>query len=314
MSDADKPTPESPQSGTSEASAGGRSAEVISIDQARAELLQRKPRSRATPPMGVKDRPRSRGREVPIPVTLPPGEHSAVIVTDTPAARAHVDKKTVHPGEAPPQTHDKKVRVKTHMDPRRQKTQVTERRSSTPVPGAVGESDVGSLWSNPPGSQPPEPITSSRPPPPGMSPSQRPSLARPRPLPRDQRNGPLFLVGIALAAAAGAIVVFFLSRQKLDPSGPGSGATSGTSGQLTAVFPVPSPGVAPSTSAPATTSTTSAATSVPVPPELPSAVPATPLKTGHSPSSKPSASPSAPPTASAKPTATSILPFGKEEP
>ena len=312
MSDADKPTPESPPSGTSEAS-GGSGANVISIEQARAELL-RKPRARATPPQGIRDKPRSRGREVPTPVTMPPGEHSAVIVTDTPAARAHVDKKTVHPGEAPEQTHDKKVRVKTSLDPRRAKTQVTDRRSSTPAPGAAGEGDVGSLWSNPAGSVPPGPITSSQPPP-GVSPSQRPSLARPRPLPRESRGAPLFLIGVALAAALGAVVVFLISRPKPAP-GP-----SGTNIQLTAMLPVPC-ATATGETAPATSASTSGATGTaepsntgaPVPSELPSAVTATPLKTGHSPSVKPSASPSAPPTASAKPTATSILPFGKEEP
>ena len=309
MSDTEKPTPESPTAGTSEATASATqspgSANVISIEQARAELLRR-PRASGTPPKGVGPaKPRSRSREVPMPVTLPPGEHSSVIVTDTPAARAHFDKRTVHPGEVPAETTPKKVRVKTQYDPRRQKTQVTDRRP-TPVPPEV---DTAAIWSTQPPSQPP-PLTSSQPPPP-ITGSQRPSLVRPRPMAREgSSSAPLFLIGVALAAALGAVLVYMLSRQKTEPTGSPSGSTS-----ITAGLPVPT--------APGTDSGAQATTSAPVTepvntgsqaPELPSAVSATPVKTGHSTAPRPTATATATPTASAKPTTTSILPFGKEEP
>lgn len=312
MSDTEKPTPESPDAGTSEAPASpsGGSANVISIEQARAELL-RKPRSRATPPKGLgSPGPRSRGREVPMPVTLPPGEHSAVIVTDTPAARAHIDKKTVHPGELPAEMTNKKVRVKTQYDPRRQKTQVTDRRA-TPVPG---EAEVANIWSTQPPSQPPPPILTSSQPPPPITGSQRPSLVRPRPMTREgNSSAPLFLVGVALAAALGAVLVYMLSRPRSDPNGPApSGSTA-----VTATIPGPvasSAGSAVTTSAPAAETTSEAGDTGAQAPELPSSVPATPVKTGHSVTPRPTATATATTTATAKPTTTSILPFGKEEP
>ncbi len=309
MSDTEKPTPESPNAGTSEATASaqsGGSAQVISIEQARAELL-RKPRSPGTPPKGVGPaKPRSRGREVPMPVTLPPGEHSSVIVTDTPAARAHFDKRTVHPGEVPAETTAKKVRVKTQFDPRRQKTQVTDRRP-TPVPPEV---DTAAIWSAQPPSQPP-PLTSSQPPPP-ITGSQRPSLVRPRPMTREgsSSGAPLFLIGVALAAALGAVLVYMLSRQKTEPTAAPSGSTSVAAGIPVPTAPGSDSGAQATTSAPVTEPVNTGAQT----PELPSAVPATPVKTGHSTTPRPTPTVTAAPTASAKPTATSILPFGKEEP
>lgn len=245
-----------------------------------------------------------------MPVTLPPGEHSSVIVTDTPAARAHFDKRTVHPGEVPAETTAKKVRVKTQFDPRRQKTQVTDRRP-TPVPPEV---DTAAIWSAQPPSQPP-PLSSSQPPPP-ITGSQRPSLVRPRPMTREgNSSGPLFLVGVALAAALGAVLVYMLSRPRSDPNGPSpSGSTA-----VTATMPGPvssSAGSAATTSAPAAETTSEPGDTGAQAPELPSSVPATPVKTGHSVTPRPTATATATATttASAKPTTTSILPFGKEEP
>ena len=321
MSDAEKPTPDSPRSGDSDAKPI-TSANVISIEQARAELLRR-PRKGATPPRGMDGAPRSRGREVPMPVTMPPGEHSAVIVSDTPAARAHIDKKTVHPGEAPGQTHEKKVRVKTHLDPRRAKTQLTDRRSGPPdpPPGAVQsfpgdpptspDDEGGSLWNRP--SQAPDAAAASQ--------GQRPSLVRPRPIARDSRPPTsLFVVGIMIAAAVGAIVVFMLGRQKEEPA---SGRPAST--DTAAIAPPPTgPASAPpgntaaakamSSNVPVATATVSAepvATTAPAPstgsgPIVKSA--------GTAPATKPSAAPATSASATTKPTATSILPFGKEEP
>lgn len=308
MSDDDKPTPESPESGASEAPPQRSGASVISIDQARVELLQRKVRG-ATPPKGT--RPRARSREVPQPVTLPPGEHSAVIVTDTPAARAHVEKKTVHPGEQAEvnPVDGKRVRVKTHFDPRRAKTQLTGKKPSNEI---LGDGTVPSLWGNADApssgrngpSQPPS-VSQSQPPP-AQTPSGRPLFARPRPLPRDQRNSPLFLFGIAVAAAAGAAVVYYLSRPR-DPEPPRAPDTS-----ITATAPsVTAPGNSASAGNKAPPPATSASTGVE---DSPSQAPQATAKTGAAPSTKPTASASAKPTATTKPTATSILPFGKDEP
>ena len=215
MSDPDKPTPESPSESDAEAPASGPdpaapAANVISIEQARLELLGRKRRA-ATPARGVDGPIRMRRREVPAPVTLPPGEHSSVIVTDTPAARAHIDKKTVHPGE-PGQTFDRKVRVKTQFDPRRMPTQLSDRRGggrlgaeAEPPPEVSGEEEVGSLWNRPSTPSDPGVITAR---------TSRTSLARPRPIPRNDRSAPLFVVGVMIVAAIGAVVVFALSRGK----------------------------------------------------------------------------------------------------
>jgi hypothetical protein len=317
MSDTDKPSPEAPQGGTSEeqASPGAGSANVISIEQARAELL-RKPRPRVTPPRGTHPMTvRSRSREVPAPVTLPPGEHAAVIVADTPAARAHIDKKTVHPGEAPSHTHEKKVRLKTSLDPRRAKTQLTDRR-------AEPEPDMGTIETPPAHPSVPHPSVppsgnlrarSSQPP----ATQDRPSLARPRPIPRPQRSSaPLFLIGVAIAAGFGAAVVFLLGRQKpeISPSAP----TAATTAALVAT-PPPRPTAPPAVSTPSTTLLPSpgsaTATEAPeVPSVLTGAPPATPTgKATHSPSTKPSTTATQAPTASAKPSSTSVLPFGKEE-
>lgn len=334
MSDTEKPTPDGAGGANREAEAdrGGLAGNVISIEQARAELL-RKPRSKGTPPRGVVDLSRMRGREVPTPVTMPPGEHAAVIVTDTPAARAHFDKRTVHPGEAPRQVHDKKVRVKTSLDPRRAKTQMSEKRSAGPdsqptpgpdsqrMPGAVdSEEDVGadSLWDTP--SQPP---SSAR----GQGHS-RTSLTRPqRIVAAPNRGSPLFLIGVALAAALGAVLVYTLGRHPAEPVG--SGAPVATEPLVVpSSLRIGEPPADTASSAPANPSgaavsppVTSSASVAPLPSDIPSAsqtatsVASSPsvAKTAHTaPSVKPSASATA--TASAKPTATSILPFGKEEP
>lgn len=319
MSNDDKPTPESPESGASEApvqTSGG--ASVISIDQARAELLQRRPRPRGAAPAPAKgDRPRARSREVPQPVTLPPGEHSAVIVTDTPAARAHVDKKTIHPNELAEvnPVEGKRVRVKTHFDPRRAKTQMTDRKPSNEI---LGDGQVPSLWGNGPAEPPAtSPVRASQPPP-ALTPSGRPMFARPRPLPRDQRNSPLFLFGIAVAAAAGAIVVYFLTRSFDTPNEPprpadtAAATSAAVTPPATATQPAtttaalqPKPSDAPPVMAP-TTTTSAAVPEAPLPPPQ--------AKSGVAPTAKPTATASTAPRATAKPTATNILPFGKEEP
>ncbi len=219
MSDPEKPTADSPSGRDAEATSSPPApppppaANVISIEQARAELLRR-PRKGVTPARGVDGPSRSRLREVAAPVTLPPGEHSSVIVTDTPAARAHIDKKTVHPGEAPGKTHENKVRVKTHFDPRRVKTQLTGARAAEVEAEReaqlAADEEVRSLWNR--GSQNPEPgaVTTGRTP-------RSASLARPRPISREDRSGaPLFVVAVMIVAAVGAVVVFMLSRQKGD--------------------------------------------------------------------------------------------------
>jgi hypothetical protein len=308
MSDTDKDRPDSPtpREGTEAKTSGG--AVVISIEQARAELLA-KPRQRPTPQMGVARQPRPRAREVPAPVTMPPGEHAAVIVTDTPAARAHVDKKTVHPGEMPAQTHEKKVRVKTSLDPRRMKTQMTDRRAGADGQADVAEAtdaaEVESLWN--PASQPP----SSTPPPASVPPpASRPSLARSKPLPRDKASMPLFVLGVVLAAALGAGVVFFLSR----PPAPVSTAPTSTAPGPTATAALPPAATSAVTAqggAPATSATVDLAASAP-PSTTAAAQVATsaPVVKATAPTVKTSATASAPPTATAKPTATSVLPFG----
>jgi hypothetical protein len=293
---------------------------VISIEQARAELLRR-PRKGGTPARGVDGPMRPRLREVPAPVTLPPGEHSAVIVTDTPAARAHIDKKTVHPGEAPEQTHEKKVRVKTHFDPRRVPTQLSDKRGAMSRPGADaemaagGEDEVGSLWNRP--SSPSDPgVPTAR--------TSRPSLVR-RPMPRDERAGaPLFVVAVMIVAALGAAVVYLLSRQKGD-SGSGKPDVS-----VTATAQAPSTGTAPpATSAPVVATATETASASGQAPaasvtgsgtasEGPAASAPTAASTGPAntrpASSGPKPAASVAPTTTPQATATSILPFGKEEP
>lgn len=314
MSDTEKDRPESPKDVEPEAKPSGGGAVVISIEQARAELLA-KPRQRATPQMGVM-RSRPRAREVPAPVTMPPGEHTAFIVTDTPAARAHVDKKTVHPGEMPVQTHDKKVRVKTSLDPRRAKTQMSDRRGAPESPGpAPGEGDPVSLWH--PTSQPPPPAQ------PAASPASipprdvrqavpRPSFARPKPLPREKAGVPLFVIGVIIAASVGAAVVYILGRT----GAPGTASS-------TATVAATAPPAAPPASSPAATAQGGATTAAAAPStsatatEAPSTVAAVPTAAPSAPSAvrssaavKPSTAPTLAPTATAKPTATSVLPFG----
>ena len=321
MSDLEKPTPESPRGRDGEATSSpppsppAPAANVISIEQARAELLRR-PRKGATPPRGLDGPPRSRRREVPAPVTLPPGEHSAVIVTDTPAARAHIDKKTVHPGEAPGRTHEKKVRVKTHFDPGRVKTQLTGARAAEVEAAreaqAAADEEVGSLWSNR-ASQNPEPepgaVTTGRTP-------RSTSLARPRPISREDRSGtPLFVVAVMVVAAVGAVVVFMLSRQKGDVASgaPETAATvapaapPATSTQVAGTAPATATGgaSAPGGSAAASGAPATSGSSAPTGPVV--AKPVT-----SAPAAKPPAT--AAPKVTAQPTATSILPFGKEEP
>lgn len=307
MSDTEKDRPESPKDVEPEAKPSG-GAVVISIEQARAELLA-KPRQRATPQMGVM-RSRPRAREVPAPVTMPPGEHTAFIVTDTPAARAHVDKKTVHPGEMPVQTHDKKVRVKTSLDPRRAKTQMSDRRGAPEPPGpAADEGEPASLWHHPK-SQPPPPA------PPAASPASVPprlSLARPRPIPREKAGVPLFVIGVIIAASVGAAVVYLLGRTGAPATAPPTATVAATSPP--AAPPASSPaataqgGATAAAAAPSTSATAAEApsTSAAVPAaasSAPSAVKST------SPTVKPSTAPTLAPTATAKPTATSVLPFG----
>ncbi len=307
MSDTEKDRPESPKDVEPEAKPSGGGAVVISIEQARAELLA-KPRQRATPQMGVM-RSRPRAREVPAPVTMPPGEHTAFIVTDTPAARAHVDKKTVHPGEMPVQTHDKKVRVKTSLDPRRAKTQMSDRRGAPESPGpAPGEGEPLSLWH--PTSQPPPPAQ------PAASPASIPprlSLARPKPIPRDKAGVPLFVIGVIIAASVGAAVVYILGRT----GAPGTASP-------TATVAATSPPAAPPASSPAATARGGATTAAAAPStsatatEAPSTSAAVPTAASSAPSAvkstapavKPSTAPTLAPTATAKPTATSVLPFG----
>lgn len=310
MSDSEKDRPENPKAGDPEAKHSG-GAVVISIEQARQELLSRPRRGSS---QGGASRSRSRAREVPAPVTLPPGEHNAVIVADTPAARAHVDKKTVHPGEMPAQIHDKKVRVKTSLDPRRAKTEISDRRAELPPEPSDGE--VGSLWS--PAAVAPAPVPASIPPP-AASPSVPPriSVARGKPIPREGSGVPLFIVGVILAAALGAGVVYLLGRT----GSPGPAAS-------TASAPQPQPQIAAppavTTGAPPAVATTPIATApeppttAPEPPAASGAPPAvaggpSPVK-GAAPSAKPTATAAPEPTATSKPTATNILPFGKEEP
>lgn len=293
MSDTEKDRPDNRKEADSETKQSG-GAVVISIEQARAELLA-KPRQKATPQMGVA-RPRPRAREVPAPVTLPPGEHAAVIVTDTPAARTHVEKKTVHPGEMPVHTHEKKVRVKTSLDPRRAKTQITDRRAPAEAEAAAAEAEDESLRGRP--SQPSVvPATS-----PSTSPP-RPSVIRPKPIQRE-RGAPLFVIGVIIAAALGAAIVYFLSR----PAGQSAQAP-------TAVASSPAPSATPVLAAPTVTATsTQAALATPPtasPSETTTETPA--AATSSKAAAKSSASlvkPSAAPTATAKPTATSVLPFG----
>ncbi len=327
MSDAEKPRPDAKSSRTADAKESG-SAKVISIEQARAELLRR-PRPRATPPKGV-DRPaRSRSREAPPPVTMPPGEHSAVIVTDTPAARAHVDKKTVHPGEAPERTHDKKVRVKTHMDPRRAKTQMTERRAaqegefeSEPEPDVSASDEVASLWNRP--SQAPEEVLPSQP-------SPRLSLSRARPLTEDSKTSlPVYLIAIALAALFGAGVVVLVSRGRANAGNGSSGAGTPSSAPsmsaglgasatqdrplnvgVTSPSGVPRAPTADPSSMPTASTNTQAVSSRPSTPPTP---PTPNVGTAVKPRIPMTSAPTATPVATTKPTATSILPFGIEEP
>lgn len=335
MSDPDKPIHEGPSGEDAEAPASrpdqaAPAANVISIEQARLELLGRK-RKGATPPRGLDGPIRMRRREVPAPVTLPPGEHSSVIVTDTPAARAHIDKKTVHPGE-PGERHDKKVRVKTHFDPRRVPTQLSDRRAAGRLgaemeapPEMLGEEEVGSLWNRP--SRPSDPgVTTAR--------TSRPSLARPRPIPRNDRSAPLFVIAVMVVAAIGAVVVFLLSRGRTNegsgyPETTGTATSASTAARpatsapaVTALVtaPVSATATAPATAtatldAPSTgVGTTATASSAPAP-GASSAAPSGPLGTkpvSSAPATKPTAS--AAPTAAPQTTATSILPFGKEEP
>lgn len=266
---------------------------MISIEQARAELLA-KPRQKATPQMGVA-RPRPRAREVPAPVTLPPGEHAAVIVTDTPAARAHVEKKTVHPGEMPVHTHEKKVRVKTSLDPRRAKTQITDRRVPAEAEAAAAEAEDEGLRGRP--SQPSAvPATS-----PSASPP-RPSLIRPKPIQRE-RGAPLFVIGVIIAAALGAAIVYFLSR----PAGQSPQAP-------TAVASSPAPSATAVLAAPTVTATAPpaalAAPATASPSETTTETPTAATSKAAVKSAASQVKPSAAPTTTAKPTATSVLPFG----
>lgn len=318
MSDAEKPKPEN----LSEALAGVEDAptasasNVISIEHARAELL-RKPKKNQTPPRGVgqRARVRPRDRDVPSPVTMPPGEHDAVIVTDTPAARAHVEMRTVHPGEAPNRTHDKKVRVKTSLDPRRQKTQVTDRKVAE---AAIAAAEAKLADAAPPSAR------GRAGPAPGAAPQSvpPPSIGRPRPVSRESKAAPLFAAAIAICAALGAVLVYTLTRSKTEPVAP---LATATVPQRTAAPPpqtAASPPPQAATSAPATS-----ATAIEI--EEPREIALDPLGPDSSPASggastgvktvktssvppKPSASAVAPPV-TAKPTTTNPLPFGKEE-
>lgn len=304
MSETNNDPPETPRSEEPEAKPSrGSATNVISIEQARNELLGRR-RPNRTPPRGVDGPPKSRSREAPPPVTLPPGDNASVVVAGSAAARAHIDKKTVHPGEAPAQTHDKKVRVKTSLDPRRAKTQLTDRRAereranSTPPPAAaLGEDEVDSLWHTP--SQPPRQTWSSIPP--------RPSTVRTRTDPREKQGGTLFIVGVMVAAALGAIVVYFLSR---------GGAVNPT------VLPsISSPPPLASSALATAKSADPVPTAASTPTALQTAVPtASVTQTVSQPSEKPivtapiKPTPSSAPTLlpTAKPTTTSVLPFGKD--
>jgi hypothetical protein len=317
MSDADKPTPENAPVAKPEARhdarpelkvelkaepGGGLGGNVISINTARAELLRR-PRARS----GVVDLSRARGREVPSPVTMPPGQHSAVIVTDSPAARAHFDKRTVHPGEAPERVHDKKVRVKTSLDPRRAKTHMTDRRGELDDPmldDQEADGGVESLWN--PASNPPPPNMEVRPSGYARTSASPPGL-------RNQKKGsPLFLVGVALSAALGAVLVFMLSRHKTEPTVPPAPSEIGvTAPSARVALPAQSSASAAASHdgpAQAGPSSSSAPASNGIPGTAKTARPLASTKPSAS------ASASAAPTATAKPTATSILPFGKEEP
>ncbi|MBK8251614.1 MAG: hypothetical protein IPK82_02970 [Polyangiaceae bacterium] len=303
MSETNNDPPETPHGEEPEAKPSrGPATNVISIEQARNELLGRK-RSNRTPPRGVDGPPKSRSREAPPPVTLPPGDNASVVVAGSAAARAHIDKKTVHPAELPAQTHEKKVRVKTSLDPRRAKTQLTDRRvereraNSTPppAPAALGEDEVDSLWHTP--SQPPRQTWSSIPP--------RPSTVRTRTDPREKQGGTLFIVGVMVAAALGAIVVYFLSR---------GGAVNPT------VLPSISSPLPPASSAQANAKP-AVPTAVSTPSAAQTAVPAvSATQTVSQPAEKPAFTAVAKPTPSsaptllptAKPTATSVLPFGKD--
>ncbi|MEZ4300079.1 MAG: hypothetical protein R3B70_34345 [Polyangiaceae bacterium] len=337
MSDTDKDISEIPRGEEPEARPR-RGAEVISIEQARAELLGKR-KTRATPPRGVDGPPKPRVREVPAPVTMPPGQHSAVIVTDTPAARAHIDKKTVHPGEMPAQMPDKKVRLKTSLDPRRQKTQLTDRRADTEggreaLPPGEGMDALG-MWNTP--SQPPL-RPSSIPPRPGSIPP-RMSLARGRPIPREKQGGMLFMGGVILAAGLGAMVVYLLSQggalhpsgaaSSADAVGTGAPATSaaGANGAnwangangATSAEPVGSGAQATKSAEPSTGEPTTVATASGEPSASGSTVAPVTASSGAktAPSQvvkpPPTTSPAGSSSATAKPTATSILPFGKED-